>query len=145
MPGPGGLRGLHSWVPWGCNNCRDSADRLSFPAHCADSRLKLIPSFSEQEAYLFVQELWPEGQASGLHTYRSSWRCPQGTEASGHKLCPLPLPRSSLLVSSRKKFIPLPVVLIFVASARGHLYIAWFSRPVQLLFALGPRAAAMIS
>lgn len=89
MPGPRGLRGLHSWVPWGCNNCRDSADRLSFPAHCTDSRLKLIPSFSEQETYLFVQKLWPEGQASGLHTYRLM-EVPSGNRGQWTQTLPSP-------------------------------------------------------
>lgn len=82
---------LHSWVPLGCNSWRDSAGRLPFPAHCTDSRPKHSPSLSEPGVYLFVQELWPEGQASGWHTCWSLWKCPQGTETSGHKLCPLPL------------------------------------------------------
>lgn len=40
--------------------------RLSAPRHFIDIRMKHIPSLSEKESYLFVYELWPEGQASGL-------------------------------------------------------------------------------
>ena len=34
--------------------------RLPLPEHCTDSRLKHTPRFSEKEADLLIQELWPE-------------------------------------------------------------------------------------
>ena len=45
--------------------------RLPLPGHCADRRLKQTPSLSEKEAYMLVQELWSEGQGSGLHTQKN--------------------------------------------------------------------------
>ena len=40
--------------------------RLPLLGHCADRRLKHTPCLSEKEAYRLVQELWSEGQVSGL-------------------------------------------------------------------------------
>ena len=40
--------------------------RLPLPGHCTDSKLKHTPRLSEKEAYMLVQELWSEGQVSGL-------------------------------------------------------------------------------
>lgn len=40
--------------------------RLSLPGHCKDRRLKHTISLSKKEAYLLVQDLWPEGQDSDL-------------------------------------------------------------------------------
>lgn len=40
--------------------------RLSLPGNCTDSIWKYSFSLSVKEAYLPVQDLWPEGKASGL-------------------------------------------------------------------------------
>ena len=70
--------------------------------HCTDSRLKHTRSPSEKETYLPVQEHWPEERLLVCHTPRGLQRSSQGTEASRYNLCPFPLPRSSLPVTSRK-------------------------------------------
>lgn len=88
-----------------------------------------MPSLSEKEAYLLVQEISPEGYASGLVHLQEPKEVDslreEGTESSGHNLCTLPLPSSNLLVSSRKELTHLSCTLIFVAAVRGDLYISW--------------------
>lgn len=41
--------------------------RLPPPGYFTDSGLKYTSRLSMEKAYLLVLELWPEGQASGLH------------------------------------------------------------------------------
>ena len=48
--------------------------RLPPPGHCTDNRLKRRSSPSEKEAYLFVQELWPEGSDLWSGTYLEASR-----------------------------------------------------------------------
>lgn len=55
-----------SWVPWGCNNRKDSPWQAITPRHKTNSRLKHTSSRFVKEAYLLVLELQPEGQDSGL-------------------------------------------------------------------------------
>lgn len=47
--------------------------RLSLPGHCTERKLRHSPSFYQKEAYLLVQELWPEEQA-GLAHLQGLWR-----------------------------------------------------------------------
>lgn len=52
------------------------------------------------------------------HSYRSLWRFCQGTKASGHSPCTLPLPCYILPVSPRKKLISLSGATIFATATR---------------------------
>lgn len=82
---------MHSWVPLGCNNWSHLPGRRLSPPPPTDSRPNDFPTLpalpSNPEVFFFVQELWPEGQASGLHTCGSLQKCPQGTGASGLQPC----------------------------------------------------------
>lgn len=48
-----------------------------------------------------------------------------GIDAGGHRLCALPLPRHSSLVSYRKQLIRTSGASLFAAALRRHLQITW--------------------
>lgn len=47
LPGSGRQPGLHSWVPWNCNNNKDSSCLATTPVHSANRRLTKSPSYEK--------------------------------------------------------------------------------------------------
>lgn len=82
---------------------------------------KTHSSLFVKRAYLFVLELQPEGQASGL---LQMWKFPEAHTGDIGGWIPsstLPLPCSSLLESLRKEFIQSFGTPIFVTAIKGYL------------------------
>lgn len=52
--------------PIRCNNGGDSSWQATIPRALRRQQTETHPSLPENEAYLLFQELWTEGQASGL-------------------------------------------------------------------------------
>lgn len=129
LPSSEGQGGLHSWVLW----------KQSFVGY----HLWALHKQTEKYLWAFCERGLFAGPGFDLrgkllvwHICRGLRKHSQGTKASGHHLCALPLPHSSSPVSSRKEIIPLSGALIF-ADCRGDLYVAWLSRPVELTL-MGP-------
>lgn len=123
------LVGLHSWVPWSCNNWRDSSWQPTTPRALHREHTETQPqSFWERGLFVCPSTLTWSGFWSGL------WRCSQGVEASGFSLWAYPLPRSSLLGPPRKELTHLSGALIFATASRGHLYITWLRWPMEKEF-----------
>ena len=95
--------------------------------HCTDSQLKYTLHFSEKEAYLLVQDLWPEKQASGLAGLGS---CTQRMKACGLMTSAL-LQLNSI---SLKGIYILDWYPDFLATIRGSLHITWLRWPAELMF-----------
>lgn len=108
-----GLGGCVILGPIRCNNGGDSSWQATTPRALRRQQTETHPSLSENEAYLLFQELWTEGQASGLaHRKVSEGLLVNRIFALS---CPLSCPDSPL--SYRKEFIPFPGALVFVAAA----------------------------
>lgn len=61
-----GGRYLHLWVPWECNNQKNSSWQTPPPRVLHRQQIETHPSLPGKEAYLLILEVWLEGQASGL-------------------------------------------------------------------------------
>lgn len=67
-----GAGGVCSWAPQDCNNGGDSPWQATTPKAPPRQQTETHPRLSEKEACLLFQELWPEGQASGLAPGKAS-------------------------------------------------------------------------
>ena len=68
---------------------------------------------------MLVLEFWPEARLQVCYTSRGLWRGSQGTYASGHHLCTLPLPHYNSQVSPRKELIHSSGALIVLTVTQG--------------------------
>ena len=67
LPGYEGQGNMCSWVPWDCKNWKDSSRQATTHRVLYRQQTETYTlSLSVKEVYLHVQELWPQGQASGL-------------------------------------------------------------------------------
>lgn len=118
LPGPGGKQGgLHSRVPWDCNN--QSSWLAATPRSLNRQETETHPIFWWKRATCFCWSSSMSGRLQAWHASWGLWKCFQGMEANGCHLCTLPLPYASLLVFPRKEFICLYGAPIFVTASQG--------------------------